>query len=75
MSLAFYQYYEEKNSLENLKQNRGAMSLQHIRGFCKKLLPKLRQNGLPCHITLIEGSFKNSSQKYETKTGCRVATT
>ena len=37
--LVSYQYYEEKNILKNLKQNRGAVSLQHNRGFLKMLSP------------------------------------
>jgi len=36
--LVSYQYYEEKNILKKLKQNRGAVSLQHNRGVSKIIL-------------------------------------
>jgi len=36
--LVSYQYYEEKNILKNLKQNRDAVSLQHNRGVSKIIL-------------------------------------
>ena len=38
MALVSYQYYEEKNILKYLKQNRGAVSLQHNRGVSKIIL-------------------------------------
>ena len=38
-----YQYYEEKNILKNLKQNRDAVSLQHNRGTSKNNSIILRQ--------------------------------
>ena len=38
--LVSYQYYEEKNILKKLKQNRGAVSLQHNRGVSKNSFPK-----------------------------------
>ena len=41
--LVSYQYYEEKNILKNLKQNRGAVSLQHNRETPKNNSKILRQ--------------------------------
>jgi len=38
--LVSYQYYEEKNIMKNLKQNRGTVSLQHNRGVSKNSFPK-----------------------------------
>ena len=42
--LMSYQYYEEKNILKNLKQNRDAVSLQHNRGTSKNNSKILKQN-------------------------------
>ena len=42
--LVSYQYYEEKNILKNLKQNRDAVSLQHNRGTSKNNSKILKQN-------------------------------
>ena len=38
--LVSYQYYEEKNILKKLKQNRGAVSLQHNREGLQKIIQK-----------------------------------
>ena len=51
MGLVSYQYYEEKNSLENMKQNRGAVSLQLIRGFCEKNFPRSWDKSAVCVAT------------------------
>ena len=44
--LVSYQYYEEKNILKNLKQNRDAVSLQHNRGVSKIILKFKTKRGV-----------------------------
>jgi len=64
--LVSYQYYEEKNILKKLKQNRGAVSLQHNRGVSKKYSKILKQNEGAMSLLHNERVSKNSFPKFWT---------
>ena len=56
--LMSYQYYEEKIILKNLKQNRGAVSLQHNRGTSKNNTKILNKNEGPVPLLHNERASK-----------------
>jgi len=55
--LVSYQYYEEKNILKYLKQNRGAVSLQHNESVPKNSFPEFWTFSDSVSYYLSEGVF------------------